>query len=125
MIPPNRVRVNVEAACVAILKATGMTVGVKRPNAFPNTGDFVTLFLNGGYDETVVTENANVEVESWAATKSTAFDQINAVTNALESAAFTRGLREIVETKKPGSLETGFDGWFRYTAAYQITQRTR
>ena len=107
------------------LTTAGMTAGVKRPATFPNTPEFLVLFLNGGDHQNLVTETSTVEVEAWARTKTAALQLMHKATNTLEAASFTRGLREIREDHPPVSLDTGVDGWHRYTTSFTAQQRTR
>lgn len=125
MIRPPRHRALTEAVFVEALTAGGLTAGVKRPPTFPSTGPFLVLFLNGGTDENLVAESNTVEVEAWATTKTAALQLMHKATNALEAASFTRGLREVREDHPPVSLDTGVDGWHRYTTSFTAQQRTR
>lgn len=127
MSRPPRERVNAEQAFVDILTApgAGVAAGVKRPPGFPNCAPFAVLFGNGGDRQTLVTETVTVEVESWARTKSAAWEQMNRITNTLEAASHTRGFRQITEERPPTSLETDFEGWYRYTTGYDAQQRMR
>ncbi|MDO4920094.1 hypothetical protein [Kocuria sp.] len=125
MIPPARHRALAEGVFVDALTAAGLTAGVKRPATFPNSPEFLVLFLNGGEHQNLVTETAAVELEAWARTKTAALQLMLRATNALEAASFTRGLREIREDHPPVSLDTGTEGWFRYTTSLTAQQRTR
>lgn len=125
MIPPARRRALTEAMFVEALTAAGLTAGVKRPATFPNSPEFLVLFLNGGDHQNLVTETSTVEVEAWARTKTAALQLMHKATNTLEAASFTRGLREVQEERPPVALDTGVDGWFRYTTGVTAQQRTR